>query len=81
MKRNQDSMASSLNEGETPAHKKQKVSPMVSQGVSVADSGNAGGEESGWTKVEKRTMKKQKKLNARQEVRNLFVVSSSSPSH
>ena len=72
MKRSQES-TTSPDEGGSPPPKKQKVSPMVSTGLTVEQ----GVEESssGWTRVEKRSMKKQKKINAKQEVSTrLFYV-------
>ncbi|KAH8102678.1 hypothetical protein BXZ70DRAFT_929419 [Cristinia sonorae] len=66
MKRTQDAIAST-DGSESPAPKKQKVSSTVSPSVSREDDSSAGGDTNGWTKVEKRSMKKQKRMNAKQE--------------
>lgn len=54
-------------DGSSPALKKQKVSASDSQATSVVLQEGAE-DANGWTRVEKRSMKKQKKIAAKQEV-------------
>lgn len=67
MKRSQDALAASPDDGgPSPASKKQKISSTVSVDVTAKDDGG------GWTKVERRAQKKQKKIEAKQGVRRVL---------